>query len=81
MEHLERKGEASEMENGNGSRRHRCDERRVFNKDKRGSSVDKGAEGEQASCPLITSLVAPNERRTEGGNETVFLGKAIRALC
>ena len=81
MEHWERKGEADEMENENGSRRRRCDERRVFNKDKRGSSVDKGAEGEQASCPLITSLVAPNERRTERGDETVFPGKAIRALC
>ena len=63
------------MENENGSRRRRCDERRVFNKDKRGSSVDKGAEGEQASCPLITSLVAPNERRTEEGMRQSFLGK------
>ena len=49
MEHWERKGEADEMENENGSRRRRCDERRVFNKDKRGSLVDKRAEGEGAS--------------------------------
>ena len=30
---------------------------------------------EQASCPLITSLVAPNERRTEEGMRQSFLGK------
>ena len=56
MEHWESEREG-EMEDGTVVAM-----RRVFNKDKRGFSVDKVRErGKRARCPLITSLVAPNE--------------------